>query len=69
MDKYVVEIVMESEHYVHFYFYVNNVLTTPNQPISMKKDEFDRFYKVMFRGSKGNCVRVYSTNPPTQFYP
>ncbi len=69
MDSYVLSIVLESEHYVHFDFYVNNVLTTPGQPISMKKEEFERFFKILFRGSKGNCVRVYSQNPPTQFYP
>ncbi|MTI79990.1 MAG: hypothetical protein FH758_03740 [Firmicutes bacterium] len=69
MDKYTLEIVLESKYYVHFHLYVNDVLTTNQQEISMNKSEFERFFKVLFKGSKGNCVKIYSYNPPTQFYP
>ncbi|MBM7855469.1 hypothetical protein JOC37_001866 [Desulfohalotomaculum tongense] len=69
MDKYQLVIVLESKYYIHFDMYVNGVLTNPQHPICMNKGEFDRFFKMLFRGSKGNCIRMYSHSPPTQFYP
>ncbi|WP_238442370.1 hypothetical protein [Desulfofalx alkaliphila] len=59
---------METRLYIHFNLIVNNVLTNTQYPICMKKDEFDQFYKVLFKGSRGKCIRTYSQFPPAQFY-
>lgn len=69
MDKYRLVVVLESKYFIHFDMYVNGVLTNPQHPICMKKEEFDRFFKIMFKGSRGNCVKMHSFSPPTQFYP
>lgn len=69
MNRYYISIVRKTRHHIFFNFFVNGALSNTDGYICMETRDFDRFYKDLFKSSRGNCVKAYSTNPPCEFYP
>ncbi len=68
MNEYRLTIVKETQHHVFFNFFVNGCLSNLDGFICMGKENFDRLYKDLFKASKGNCIKAFCCNPPTEFY-
>lgn len=69
MNQYRLSIVRVTRRHTFFHLFVNGALTNTDGYICMENGEFDRFFKDLFKSSRGNCVKAYSTNPPCEFYP
>lgn len=57
MNKYKLINVMETKEYVYLKIFVNDNLINPEGLIRMKPQEYDQFFKDLFRGSRGNCIK------------
>jgi hypothetical protein len=69
VNRYQIIIVRKTRFHIFFNLFVNNILTNTDGYICMEKEDFDRFFKDLFRSSRGNCFKAYSINPPAEFYP
>ncbi|TYO94698.1 hypothetical protein LX24_02165 [Desulfallas thermosapovorans DSM 6562] len=67
-NKYQLSIVTLTKNHVFFNFFVNGSLANTDGYICMSINDFDRLYKDLFRSSKGQCTKNFSSNPPVQFF-
>lgn len=67
-NEYRLSIVKVTRHHVFFDFYVNGTRANTDGYICLAQEDFDRLFRDLFRSSKGHCIKVYSQNPPTEFY-
>lgn len=68
MNQYRITIVKETPNHIFFNLFVNSSLTNLQGQLCLSRDDFDRFFKDLFKSSKGNCIKSYCCNPTTEFY-
>ena len=68
MNRYQLIIIKKSRFHIFFNFFVNDSLANTEGYICLETEDFDQFYKDLFKSSRGQCIKAYSTNPPTEFY-
>ena len=68
MNKYRLVIVKQTRHHVFFNLLVNDGISNTNGHNCLPLEEFNRLYRDLFRASRGNCVKEFCFNPPTEFY-
>ncbi|MCL2337879.1 MAG: hypothetical protein FWC60_10705 [Firmicutes bacterium] len=67
-NEYLLTIIKITSRHIFFNLYVNGSLASSEGYICLTKEDFERFFRDLFRSSKGRCAKNYSTNPPTEFY-
>lgn len=67
-NEYLLSIVRITRHHVFFNLFVNGNLSNTDGYICLPTGDFDRLFRDLFRSSRGRCVKVFSQNPPTEFY-
>lgn len=68
LSEYRLTIVRETPDHIFFNFFVNGSLGNTDGFICLNKVDFDQLFKDLFKSSKGNCIKAYCCNPPTEFY-
>lgn len=69
MNRYQISIVRKTRFHIFFNLYVNGVQANTEGYLCLETKDFERFFKDLFKSSRGNCIKTYSSNPPTEFYP
>ncbi|MGQ9823946.1 MAG: hypothetical protein ACUVSK_02940 [Desulfotomaculales bacterium] len=57
MNEYRLVVVVETKEHAYVRMFVNNVLVNPEGLLRFKHAELDQFFKDLFRGSKGKCIK------------
>ena len=68
INQYELSIVKITKGHVFFNLIVNGYLANTDGYICISKEDFEQLYRDLFRSSKGRCAKIFSTNPPTEFY-
>ena len=58
MNQYKLVIVVETKEHVYIRIFVNDTLINPEGLIRLKQAELDQLFRDLFKGSKGNCIRM-----------
>jgi len=58
LNEYKLIITRETPTSIYFNFFTNNELINKNDSLCLKREEFDQFFKDLFKGSRGNCIRA-----------
>lgn len=68
VNEYRMTIVKETPDHIFFNLFVNSSLSNLQGFICLSRTDFDQLFKDLFKSSRGNCIKAYCCNPPTEFY-
>ncbi len=58
MNQYKLVTVVETKEHVYIRIFVNDILINPEGLIRLKHAELDQLFRDLFKGSRGNCIRL-----------
>jgi len=58
LNQYKLVIVVETKEHVYIRIFVNDILINPEGLIRLKQSELDQLFRDLFKGSRGNCIRM-----------
>jgi len=58
LNQYKLVTVVETKEHVYIRIFVNDTLINPEGLIRLKQAELDQLFRDLFKGSRGNCIRI-----------